>query len=95
MRPQFMLLFLLLPKIAAAQSVDPSVAAANFQTSDANTDGVLSYEEFTTFVELGAAAGLGRLPQVSARGLHMRAFTRLDQNSDGRIAPEELQAMGG
>lgn len=82
---------LLSPLAAAAQNSEH--AAENFAKADANGDGALAYTEFATFIDLNAADGLGNAPRISARGLHERAFKRVDANGDGFVMPQELQAM--
>jgi Ca2+-binding EF-hand superfamily protein len=84
-------LFFLSPVIAMAQ--DTNLGAENFQQADVNGDGMLAYTEFATFIDLNAADGLGRASTISARGLHARAFTRIDANGDGIVSPQELSAI--
>lgn len=76
---------------AAAQDAD--LAAENYRQADANNDGVLVYAEFATFIDLNAADGLGNADRVSSRGMHARAFERVDANGDGIVSPQELQAI--
>lgn len=76
---------------AAAQ--DAELGAENYRQADANGDGVLVYAEFATFIDLNAADGLGNAARVSSRGMHARAFDRVDANSDGIVSPQELQAL--
>ena len=76
---------------AAAQ--DAELAAENYRQADANGDGVLVYAEFATFIDLNAEDGLGNAARVSSRGMHARAFARVDANGDGMVSPQELQAI--
>ena len=76
---------------AAAQ--DAERGAENYRQADANGDGVLVYSEFATFIDLNAADGLGNAVRVSSRGMHARAFERVDANGDGIVSPQELQAI--
>lgn len=76
---------------AAAQ--DAELGAENYRQADANSDGVLAYAEFATFIDLNAADGLGNAARVSSRGMHARAFARVDANGDGMVSPQELQAI--
>ena len=92
MRHTTLIVALLVANATTALADTAEIAAQTFQAADTNADQRLSYTEFAVFVDLGAAAGLGRLPQISARGLHQRAFDRLDQNGDQLITPEEMQA---
>jgi hypothetical protein len=82
---------LLAPAQAITQS--PDLAAQNYRQADANNDGVLVQAEFATFIDLNAADGLGNAPRVRAVGMHGRAFRQIDGNGDGRVTPNELQAM--
>ena len=76
---------------AAAQNAE--LGAENYMQADANGDGVLVYAEFATFIDLNAADGLGNAARVSSRGMHARAFERVDANGDGIVSPQELQAL--
>ena len=76
---------------AAAQGTE--LGAENYRQADANRDGVLVYAEFATFIDLNAADGLGNAARVSSRGMHARAFERVDANADGVVTPQELQAV--
>ena len=76
---------------AAAQ--DAELGAENYRQADANGDGVLVYAEFANFIDLNAADGLGTAARVSSRGMHARAFERVDANVDGVVSPQELQAI--
>jgi hypothetical protein len=76
---------------AAAQ--DAELGAENYRQADANGDGVLVYAEFANFIDLNAADGLGNAATVSSRGMHARAFSRVDANGDGIVSPQELQAI--
>jgi Ca2+-binding EF-hand superfamily protein len=79
------------PVVAVADSA--SLGQENFRQADADNDGQLVYAEFATFIDLNAADGLGNAARVSSRGLHARAFERVDANGDGIVKPEELRAM--
>ncbi|MEM9230753.1 MAG: hypothetical protein AAGB10_14220 [Pseudomonadota bacterium] len=76
---------------AAAQ--DAELGVENYRQADANGDGVLVYAEFATFIDLNAADGLGNAAMVSSRGMHARAFARVDANGDGIVSQQELQAL--
>ena len=78
---------------ATAAGAQTEFAHPTYARADADGDGVLRYAEFVTFVDLNAAAGLGRAPQISGRGLHARAFDRIDANGDGAVTPAEFQAL--
>jgi Ca2+-binding EF-hand superfamily protein len=83
--------FVLSPVVAVADSA--SLGKENFRQADVDDDGQLVYAEFATFIDLNAADGLGNAAMVSSRGMHARAFKRVDADGDGIVTPEELQAM--
>ena len=82
---------ILMPALAAAD--DRELAAENFQQADFDGDGQLVYAEFATFIDLNAEDGLGRAAMISSRGMHARAFERVDANRDGIVTPEEMQGL--
>lgn len=65
-------------------------AAANFQLADSDADGALNRTEFTAFIDLNAAADLGRARTIQRRGMYDRAFARLDANDDGKVTRDEV-----
>ena len=83
----------LLVSALPAHANDPALIAENFAAADADADGALSLGEFTDFIDLGATQGLGRMAMLRDRGLEARAFGRIDQNADGVVTVEELQAL--
>ncbi|KAG7459713.1 hypothetical protein MATL_G00213550 [Megalops atlanticus] len=63
-----------------------------FQAMDMNNDSEVPLEEFSTFIKIQVAEGKGRLrpgqdPEVIIKDM----FTNQDQNSDGKIVPDELK----
>ncbi|MEO1536252.1 MAG: hypothetical protein AAFR73_00850 [Pseudomonadota bacterium] len=76
---------------AVAQNAE--LGAENYREADVNDDGLLVYAEFATFIDLNAADELGNAAMISSRGMHARAFKRIDSNGDGVVSPEELQAV--
>lgn len=70
-----------------------ALAAENYQQADADGDGRLVLTEFTNFIDLNAADGLGNAARVSSRGMHARAFERVDADGDGAVTLDELQKM--
>ena len=79
------------PSYALAQN--QALAAENYKQADADGDGQLVLAEFTNFIDLNAADGLGNAARVSSRGLHARAFKRVDADSDGVVTLDELKKM--
>ncbi|MEO1702570.1 MAG: hypothetical protein AAFR71_11005 [Pseudomonadota bacterium] len=77
--------------VAFAQVAE--MAKENHQQADANGDGLLSYDEFVTFIKLNAEDGLGNAARVEARNMFETAFARVDANGDGSISTAEIQAM--
>ncbi|MEL6999154.1 MAG: hypothetical protein AAFP68_12905 [Pseudomonadota bacterium] len=68
-------------------------AAENFMQADANADGSLTLQEFTTLIDLNAADGIGRAAMIKRMGRQSMAFGRIDQNSDGLISNDEISAL--
>ena len=82
-------IILLCSGVAVAQ--DRELVAKNYRQADTNNDGNLALSEFTTFIDLNAADGLGNAVTISSRKLHARAFRRIDANRDGMVTQKELQ----
>ncbi|MEL7013688.1 MAG: hypothetical protein AAFO72_10465, partial [Pseudomonadota bacterium] len=80
-------LAVLAPMQAGAQNKE--LAAENYRQADTDGDGRLIFAEFTDFIDLNAADGLGNAARVKSRGLHARAFERVDANGDGVVTLEE------
>ena len=78
---------------AHSADTDQEKAAANFRLADTNSDNALSKAEFTAFIDLNAAAGIGRAPMVKRNRAYGTAFSRADANGDGRVTPSELQGL--
>jgi hypothetical protein len=79
---------------AHAAGTDQEKAAANFQLADANSDNALSKSEFMTFIDLNAAAKLGRAGLVKKNRLYDTAFSRADANGDGAVTRAEMSEIG-
>jgi hypothetical protein len=79
---------------ARAAETDQEKAAANFQLADANSDNALSKSEFMTFIDLNAAAKLGRAEQIKKNRRYDTAFSRADANGDGAVTRAEMAAVG-
>ena len=82
---------LIVANTAFAQAAE--MARENHQQADANSDGLLSYDEFVTFIELNAEDGVGNAARVEARNMFQTAFNRVDANGDGSISADELRAL--
>ncbi|MEM9146396.1 MAG: hypothetical protein AAGC57_09370 [Pseudomonadota bacterium] len=76
---------------AAASEAAREQAAANFLQADGNADGALTFDEFTTLIDLNARDGIGRAKMVRRFGKHGMAFDRLDANGDDLVTPEEIK----
>lgn len=64
-------------------------AQANFTTANASNTGALTLAEFTTFIDLNAAAQIGRAPKIKANSAYDRAFGRVDADKDGKVTWDE------
>ncbi|MEM7597572.1 MAG: hypothetical protein AAF382_07715 [Pseudomonadota bacterium] len=82
---------LVVPSSLLAQNNE--LAAENFKQADANGDGNLVYAEFVKFIDLNAADDIGKAAKVSSRGLHAKAFERVDADANGVVTPQELQKL--
>ncbi|MEM9839818.1 MAG: hypothetical protein AAF830_11800 [Pseudomonadota bacterium] len=78
---------------ARASEAHRAQAETNFLEADADADGALTFDEFTTMVDLNAQHGIGRAAIIQRLGRYGMAFGRLDGNGDGLVTPEELRAM--
>jgi Ca2+-binding EF-hand superfamily protein len=64
-------------------------AQANFKTANASNTGQLTPAEFKTFIDLNAAAHIGRAGKIKAYNGYDRAFRKVDANKDGKISWDE------
>lgn len=92
-KTSFMVATLICASYMPAIAQQAELGAENYRQADANGDGMLAYAEFATFIDLNAEDGLGQAAQISSRGMHARAFERIDANGDGLVSPRELQAI--
>lgn len=67
-------------------------AQANFKSANASGNGSLSAAEFKAFIDLNAAAQIGRAAKIKANNAYDRAFGKVDTNKDGTITWEEYLA---
>jgi hypothetical protein len=51
--------------------------------------GQLTPAEFKTFIDLNAAAQIGRAPKIKANNAYDRAFSKVDANKDGKVSWDE------
>lgn len=79
---------------AHAAETDQEKAAAIFKLADANSDDALSKSEFMTFIDLNAAANLGRAGLIKKNRRYDTAFSRLDANKDGAVTRAEMSEIG-
>ncbi|MEM1419413.1 MAG: hypothetical protein AAF661_16680 [Pseudomonadota bacterium] len=70
-----------------------ALAAENFLQADANADGALNFNEFSTLIDLNADDSLGRAKMVKRFGKYDVAFGRADGNADGFVTTEELAEL--
>ena len=64
-------------------------AQANFKTANVSNTGQLTPPEFKTFIDLNAAAQIGRAPKTKANNAYDRAFSKVDANRNGRVSWDE------
>jgi spermidine/putrescine-binding protein len=64
-------------------------AQANFKTANVSNTGQLTPAEFKTFIDLNAAAQIGRAPKIKANNAYDRAFGKVDTNKDGKVSWDE------
>ena len=64
-------------------------AQANFKTANVSNTGQLTPAEFKTFIDLNAAAQIGRAPKIKANNAYDRAFGKVDANKDGKVSWDE------
>ena len=67
-------------------------AQANFKAANASGSGALTAAEFKTFIDLNAAAQIGRAPKIKANNAYDRAFGKVDADKDGKITWDEYVA---
>ncbi len=79
--------------LPATASSERAQAQANFLKADANQDKQLDFAEFKTFLNLNADQGLGRAPRIRRFGMYSRAFNMTDENGDGIVSKQEIEAQ--
>ena len=72
------------------------VAEANFKAANASGTGALTAAEFKTFIDLNAAAGIGRAAKIKSFNAYDKAFAGVDADKDGKVTGAEyLKAQAG
>lgn len=79
----------------AAEASEAEMAAQNFAQADVDGNGALTRSEFTTFIDLNAADGLGNAATVKRAGRYATAFKRVDANGDGNVTLAEMRSLAG
>mgnify|MGYP000865994275 CR=1 FL=1 len=70
-------------------------AEANFAAANASGSGALSAAEFKAFIDLNAAAGIGKAAKIKSFGAYDKAMKGVDANKDGQVTWDEyVRAQG-
>lgn len=84
---------------AAIAQLSPAAfqaAEANFKQANASATGALTAAEFKAFIDLNAAAGIGKAAKIKSFGAYDKAFAGVDADKDGLVTWDEyLRAQGG
>lgn len=67
-------------------------ARENFKAANASGSGALTAAEFKTFIDLNAAAAIGRAPKIKDNNAYGRAFGKVDADGDGNVTWAEYLA---
>lgn len=67
-------------------------AESNFKAANASGSGGLTAAEFKTFIDLNAAAQIGRAAKIKANDAYGRAFGKVDADADGNVTWAEYLA---
>lgn len=71
-------------------------AEANFTSVNANGSGALTAAEFKAFIDLNAAAGIGKAAKIKSFGAYDKAFAGVDADKNGLVTWDEyVRAQGG
>jgi hypothetical protein len=76
------------PSAWALSAVELAKAQANFKAANPNGD-TLNPAQFKTFIDLNAAAGIGRAGRIKSNNAYDRAFGILDTDKSGTVTWEE------
>lgn len=72
------------------------VAEANFKQANASATGALSAQEFRTFIDLNAAASIGKAAKIKSYNAYDKAFAGVDADKNGAITWDEyVKAQSG
>ncbi len=72
------------------------VAEANFKAANASGSGKLNPVEFRTFIDLNAAAAIGKAAKIKSYNAYDKAFAAVDADKDGTITWDEyVKAQAG
>lgn len=63
-----------------------AAAEANFKTANVSGTGKLNAAEFRAFIDLNAAAKIGRAGKIAANRAYDRAFSAVDADKDGAVS---------
>ena len=71
-------------------------AEANFASANASGTGSLTAAEFKSFIDLNAAASIGKAAKIKSFGAYDKAFAGVDADKDGQVTWDEyVRAQGG
>ena len=83
--------------VAVAQLAPAALEAANanFTQANASGSGALTAAEFKAFIDLNAAAGIGKAAKIKSFGAYGKAFSGVDADKDGLVTwAEYVRAQG-
>ena len=72
------------------------IAEANFKQANASANGALTAQEFKAFIDLNAAASIGKAAKIKSYNAYDKAFTGVDADKNGTITWDEyVKAQSG
>ncbi|MCC7251590.1 hypothetical protein [Hyphomicrobium sp.] len=70
-------------------------AEANFKQANVSASGALTAQEFKAFIDLNAAAGIGKASKIKSFNAYDKAFAGVDADKDGVVTWDEyVRAQG-